>query len=487
MSKGNLIKTGILPTEIPRSLLQIIDAETAWHYKIIPVKNENGKITCVTTSENDPVMLEPELELVLGSPVNLVLIDEQELLPSLSNYYRTPASTPENKGFSETISLENTDFLEQLILEANNIGCSDIHLEPFEENCRVRFRIDGKLVERFLIPIEQYPAWVNKIKIKARLDIAEKRLPQDGRIAVEGKGVSGFDIRISVLPTIYGEKIVLRLLSRNAGKLDVNELGFAEKDLKLYLEAIRKHNGLVLLSGPTGSGKTTTLYATLKELNHKDTNILTVEDPVEYTLNGINQVQVRHGIGLDFSKALKTFLRQDPDIIMLGEIRDKETAEMAIRASLTGHLVLSTLHTNSALGIVTRLLDMGIAPYLIADTLNMAVAQRLIRVLCPKCKTKSPLSSGDLPFGFKKPYPLESVFHPKGCSSCHFTGFYGRRAIYEVVKIDEQITISVRRGVFDPFQITEQQHIITLKDHAFKLLAEGTSSPSELFPLLLGP
>ena len=273
------------------------------------------------------------------------------------------------------------------ILEAHEYHSSDIHFEQMRHRALIRFRVDGRLIERYEIPTDRYPELVNQIKIKANLDIAEKRLPQDGRIPFSLDKIS-FDLRISTLPTLHGEKVVIRLLSRNDESISLDGLGLTAAQLEIFSKAIQKPNGLVLISGPTGSGKTTTLYAALKELNKPDRNILTIEDPVEYTLRGINQVQLKESIGLTYPAALRTFLRQDPDIIMVGEIRDGETASMALRASLTGHLVLSTLHTNSAWGIIARLLDLDIPPFLVADTLNIAVAQRLLRLVVPSLQNR---------------------------------------------------------------------------------------------------
>ena len=260
---------------------------------------------------------------------------------------------------------------------------------------------------------------INKIKILSNLDITEKRLPQDGRINYQ-YGDQKFDIRVSVCPTLYGEKAVLRLLNNDASNIDIRNLGIHEKGLDTYLKGVHKPNGIILISGPTGSGKTTTLYATLKELNSIDRNITTIEDPIEYTLDGINQVQLKEDIGLTFSSALRSFLRQDPDIIMLGEIRDGETAQMAIRASLTGHLVLSTIHTNSAWGIISRLIDMGVPRFLIANTLNLAVAQRLVRKLCEHCKKTVPVSEVNGASEVADDVPELAI--PVGCDHCHFTG-----------------------------------------------------------------
>jgi len=362
---------------ISASLTQLISSEQAYQYKIVPIEAKNGtlKFKSSHVSEN----LKQELQIVLGKQVELIPESQENIEHYLAlNFRKRKINKAENLNSS-------SDFLEKLLVTAKDIGSSDIHFESYEMSCRVRYRLDGKLKTQFIIPLEEYPIILNKLKIKAGLDISEKRLPQDGRISVKTNN-DEFDIRVSSLPTLHGEKMVLRILSKDANHIHLEELGFTEKELKTYLESVRKPNGIMLISGPTGSGKTTTLYATLKQLNNDEANILTIEDPIEYTLEGVNQVQLKENIGLDFASTLRTFLRQDPDIIMVGEIRDAKTANMAIRAALTGHLVLSTIHTNSAWATISRLIDMGIPSFLIASTLNVSVAQRLVRKLCNSCK-----------------------------------------------------------------------------------------------------
>lgn len=379
---------------------------------------------------------------------------------------------------------EADQFLNHLISEAKSLGSSDIHIETFEETSRVRIRIDGALIQRYLLDKKQYPTLINKIKIIANLDIAEKRLPQDGRIFFEA-GKTKIDIRVSVLPTLYGEKVVLRLLNNDASNIDLLHVGFAENDLQNFLEGIRKPNGILLISGPTGSGKTTTLYATLKQLNKDSRNILTIEDPIEYTLEGVNQVQLKENIGLTFAAALKTFLRQDPDVIMLGEIRDAETANMAIRAALTGHLVLSTIHTNSAWGIVSRLIDMGIEPFLLANTLNTAVAQRLVKLLCPNCKRKTAFDTNLYPNRFVPYKAIDTHYIANGCNECFNTGYRGRKAVYEVIPIDEGFAEQIKLANFKIGDQLKARNIQTLSQNAFELFETGQTSIEEVYPLLM--
>jgi type IV pilus assembly protein PilB len=283
----------------------------------------------------------------------------------------------------------------------------------------------------------------------------------------------------------YGEKVVLRILNNSASNIQIHQLGFSEFDLINYLEGIKKPNGILLISGPTGSGKTTTLYATLKELNKDTRNVLTIEDPIEYTLEGINQVQLKESIGLSFAAALKTFLRQDPDVIMLGEIRDVETASMAIRAALTGHLVLSTIHTNSAWGIVSRLIDMGIAPYLLANTLNTAVAQRLVRLLCPLCKKAESFDERLYPRKFRPDKKITIHHKAVGCPSCFNTGYKGRKAVYEVVTIDEELGEAIKSSSYSVGNLFKERGIKTLSENAFELFEKGETSLDEIYSLLM--
>ena len=359
------------------------------------------------------------------------------------------------------------NFLNSLIDEAYENWCSDIHLECYENRCRIRFRIDGRLIERYVLEKSQYVVLINQIKIKSALDIAEKRLPQDGRIFYN-VGAVKFDVRVSVMPTVYGEKAVMRLLTRQPELLDLRNLGLNEYQYASYLSAVRKPHGMIVISGPTGSGKSTTLYATLRLLNDESRNILTVEDPIEYTLDGVNQVQTKDEIGMDFSLALKSFLRQDPDVIMVGEVRDSETAQMAVRSSLTGHLVLSTLHTNDALGCVSRLKEMGVSSYLLADTLKLLVAQRLIRILCPKCKRE---------YVYKD---RVRFFRAVGCEECYYTGYKGRKAIYEVIPFTDELAEKVRNNTSLLHDDIDKMGVVTLEESAVKLLKEGLTSVEEV-------
>ncbi|WP_117885603.1 GspE/PulE family protein [Aureibaculum luteum] len=461
---------------IATQLQQLISAEQAYHYRIIPHSKQNGSIIFKSDKENQE-NLKNELQIILGKKIELLLETTENIQQYLSQNYRKT-----NTAINTQLT-DSKDLLINIIHEAKSLGSSDIHFEAFEHTRRVRFRIDGKLLERYVIPTEEYPKIINQLKVKSGLDIAEKRLPQDGRININTP-VESYDIRVSSLPTLHGEKLVLRLLSKEATNIQLDKLGFTDEDLRRYKNSVKNQNGIVLISGPTGSGKTTTLYATLKLLNTNARNILTIEDPIEYTLEGINQVQLKENIGLDFAKSLRTFLRQDPDIIMVGEIRDVDTANMAVRASLTGHLVLSTIHTNSAWATISRLIDMGVPSFLIASTLKVSVAQRLVRKLCNHCKSKATVSKELFPDGFEIPKSLTQHYKAVGCSDCFHTGYSGRKAIYEIIPITRELTEQIKKNSLEIDAYIKTKKIATLKDNALQLVVTGETSIEEVYPLL---
>lgn len=463
--------------EIPVELQQLITSEMAHSFCIVPKEIGEDSIVFYISKERYSVQTASELSVYLGNNVKLEIYPNSKVEEALYKYYRKNNKAQEQ--VKETAINFKTNFLDGLISDAQLIGASDIHFETFEDGARVRFRIDGLLIEKYKIKSEDYLELINKIKIKSNLDITEKRLPQDGRIQY-----GNFDLRVSILPTLHGEKVVMRILGKDVSAIDIELLGLDKNQKTIYMEAIKKSNGIVLISGPTGSGKTTTLYATLKLLNDNKRNIVTVEDPIEYTLKGINQVQLKENIGLTFSSALRSFLRQDPDIIMLGEIRDKETAQMAIRASLTGHLVLSTIHTNSALGTLTRLIDMGVPAYYIAETLNLSVAQRLVRKLCISCKKEIDIEKEELPTNLREKSQQKKHFIPIGCQECYYTGYNGRRAIYEMVPVSKELMSVLKENVHN---IEEQLGVNyeRLSTKAYNLFKQGETSLEEVYSLLL--
>lgn len=463
--------------ELTTELKQSISTDIATEYKIIPKLIEDNLFSFWIDETQYSDKTKKELQIVLGKDIELTPTSPTLINRALSEHYRLHDSNE-----TKTINTNN-DFLDQIIQEAKLIKSSDIHIEIYEEKARVRMRVDGKLIEKFIIPKHEYPSLVNKVKIRANLEISEKRLPQDGRISYR-KEHYNFDIRVSILPTIYGEKMVLRLLGSDASHIDLDAIGMNSFELDKYMQGIQKPHGIVLISGPTGSGKTTTLYATLKYLNQIGRNITTIEDPIEYILEGVNQVQLKESIGLTFPYALNSFLRQDPDIIMVGEIRDESTAQMAIRAALTGHLVLSTIHTNSALETITRLIDIGVPPFLLSSTLNLSVAQRLVRKLCPTCKTKQAFDSNLLPNGYALNTKIEHHFVANGCNDCHFTGYKGRQAIYEVVYIDKTLGEAIKHNNLNNNENKNIQYK-KLSDTAIDLLIKGETSIDEIYAMLI--
>ncbi len=467
---------------IDTEIQQLITSEQAWHYKIIP-KEVNGSSITFFSNKSNAAIVEDELELILGKEVRFSFSDDETIKHALARYYRSHNGNSSKK-VQQLANQDVDDFLGRIINDAHQSRSSDIHIEPMEQKCRIRIRIDGKLIEKYSMNPKEYPGLLNKIKVKSNMDIAEKRLPQDGRMVhdtISGK----FDIRVSTLPSIYGEKIVMRLLSNDTTEIKIESLGFNDTQLNHYLTGTKRNQGIILISGPTGSGKTTTLYATLKILNTDDSNILTIEDPVEYTIDGVNQVQLNEGIGLSFAKALRTFLRQDPDIIMLGEIRDVDTAQMAIRAALTGHLVLSTVHTNSAWGTISRLIDMGVPAYNLADTLVLSVAQRLIRLLCPNCKTIDKEAKEKVPVALRDLTKGITTYKAVGCNECHFTGFKGRRALYEVLPVDKELEKLIKQQVFDIDDYLKSNDISTISKLVLDAVKQGETSIDEAIPLLL--
>ena len=371
-----------------------------------------------------------------------------------------------------------------IIMDAIKKKASDIHIEPYEKNFRVRLRIDGILHEAMRPPFRLKNAMISRLKIMSHLNIAERRVPQDGRIKVRTPGGKEMEFRVSILPTLFGEKVVMRLLDKSALKVDMSQLGFEEKSLAALSKAIHMPYGMVLVTGPTGSGKTTSLYSALMELNDDGVNISTAEDPVEFSLPGVNQVLVREDVGLTFAAALRSFLRQDPDIILVGEIRDLETAEIAIKAALTGHLVLSTLHTNDAPSTLTRLLNMGVDGFLVASSVNVIVAQRLVRKLCPFCRRlvepdKEMLAllgvtSGD--------FSQATIYEPVGCSECNGAGYKGRLGVYEVLTMTSEMQeyVLANRSVMEIRELAIKQGMMTLRESALQKLQTGVTSVQEV-------
>ncbi|MFG1500514.1 ATPase, T2SS/T4P/T4SS family [Halobacteriovorax sp. XZX-3] len=436
-------------TRVPGSTLQLVKKGVATKFRIVPLKRQSGTLSLAIF---DPSLVEirAEIQKEIQSNVEFVLTSlsawktlYQNIQASIDEILetvrevRTDQATGDDNVKEEDIGEDIISYVNKVLAEAYIKKVSDIHVEPYENNFRIRFRLDGSLHEYAAPPKSMLLPLVSRMKILSQLDISERRIPQDGRIKLEIDG-NPIDYRVSTLPTLFGEKVVMRLLDQSNLQLDMTKLGFEKKQLEVFLEGIKQPYGMCLVTGPTGSGKTTTLYSALSELNNIEKNISTAEDPCEFNLEGINQVNVRKDIGLDFARALKAFLRQDPDIIMVGEIRDQEVGEIAIEAALTGHMVLSTLHTNDAPSTVTRLLNMGIEPFLVTGALNVVVAQRLCRKICENCKTIDEsvtvdqiVACGVTPNSAKN----LKVYHGTGCEFCDGSGYKGRVAIYEVLEM----------------------------------------------------
>jgi len=500
--------------EIDESIIRLIPADVARKYQFIPVSKTGATLT-VAMSDPTNVFAMDDITFITGYRVEPVVASEEALREAIDKYYGTTHAIELKKVMDDLSTVEETALevldeeeeenldisddeaaadeapvvrLVNLILtDALKRGASDIHVEPYEKSYRVRFRIDGVLYEIMNPPMKLRDAICSRIKILARLDIAEKRLPQDGRIKIKMK-LSGklkeLDYRVSTLPTLHGEKIVLRLLDKDNLMLDMTKLGFEKSSLKNFEHCITQPYGMVLVTGPTGSGKTNTLYSALSRVNTPEVNIMTAEDPVEFQLPGINQVQMKESIGLNFAAALRSFLRQDPNIVLVGEIRDFETAEIAIKASLTGHLVLSTLHTNDAPSTINRLMNMGIEPFLVATSVNLIAAQRLIRRICNNCKEEedAPLQAL-LNVGFSEAEAPEiQLYRGRGCDNCNQRGYKGRLGIFEVMTVTEDIRELILSGAtaIEIRRKAIEEGMISLRQSGLQKIRDGVTTIEEV-------
>ncbi len=482
----------------PDGIFQKIPQNIIEKYKIIPFQYEKSKnLLKIAISDPENIHYQDDVRnLLKGIRVHFVLTSESEILRVFHSHFQKVSATEVMEGLEDeysefsSISEETFDLANEapiirmvnaILSQAIQERASDIHIEPYEKYFAVRFRIDGILHKRLAPPKIVHAGVVSRIKIMANMNIAENRLPQDGRIKIKMSG-KDIDIRVSTLPTRHGERVVMRLLNKSDIEFNLYNLGIYDEILQEIKKVISQKNGIILVTGPTGSGKSTTLYAILKELNSESVNILTTEDPIEYEIEGISQTQVYEKIGLTFSSVLRTMLRQDPDIIMVGEIRDQETAKIAIQAALTGHLVLSTLHTNDAPSAVTRLVDMGIDPYLITSTVRAVIAQRLVRVICKNCKVSYTPSSdvlNDLNFEHTRNIKF---FRGEGCGECVQTGYRGRTGIYEFMKITTPVQKAVLKGL-DSDSIKEialKEGLITLLEYGKRKIIDGITTPEEV-------
>ena len=495
--------------DVPDEVVKLIPKEVAERHGLIPIDVQGSSIIVAMTDPSNIYAMD-DIKFLTGYNVEAVVTTESAVRNALERYYDNVDYESMLGDFMEEMdevdyvsdgsmgSAINVEELEKqtelapvvrlvnlILVDAIKRTASDIHVEPYEKEFRVRYRIDGVLYEIMKPPMRLRNAIISRIKIMSELDIAERRLPQDGRIKLVLGKSKEVDFRVSVLPCLFGEKVVMRLLDKSNLQLDMTKLGFEPEPLKIFKDAVHSPWGMVLVTGPTGSGKTTTLYSALSELNKVSENISTAEDPVEFNLAGINQCQMNDGIGLNFSAALRSFLRQDPDIIMVGEIRDFETAEIAIKAALTGHLVLSTLHTNDAPSTVNRLLNMGVEPFLVTSSLNLILAQRLVRAVCSECKEPDPEATPDVLIGLgmsEADANGATILRGSGCHNCNETGFRGRRAVYEVMPMFDELKECVLQG-YSAMELKREAvrlGMVTLRMAVLNHLKIGITTVSEV-------
>lgn len=492
---------------IDANVAKLIPESMAKRHVAIPIKKENNSIF-VAMADPLNIFAIDDIRLVTKLDVKPLIASEDGILKAIDRVFGKEEAERAVQDFKKELSHDSAEddgnllrdisedeinnapavrLVNSIIEQAVKNRASDVHIEPTENDLRIRFRIDGELHEAMRVFKSTQGPVITRIKIMANMNIAERRIPQDGKIEMNAGG-KNIDIRVSSLPTIYGEKLVLRILDKSGYIITKDKLGLGNDDLKLFDNLLKHPNGIILLTGPTGSGKTTTLYAMLNELNKPDKNIITVEDPVEYTLEGLNQVQVNEKAGLTFASALRSILRQDPDIIMIGEIRDRETAEIAIRSSITGHLVLSTLHTNDSAGAITRLIDMGIEPYLVSSSVVGVIAQRLARKICDNCKIEYDASKREkIILGIDADESLK-LYRSKGCAVCNKTGYRGRVPIYEIMMMTPKIKELTNEKAPADVILNEavSNGMNTLKESAKKLVLSGVTTVDEMLRLTYG-
>lgn len=482
--------------EIKGDVLDKVSRAAMLQNRFLPLSISDGVLSVAISDPLDFITL-GAIRAIHDGEIKYILVDEEQLVSKIQSLAATKSASSVLQDINATASagagesatapdeIQNAPavkLVDSLLNEAIAFRASDIHIEPFEKSVRVRYRVDGSLQDRANFSIDSYPSICARIKILSGINIAERRVPQDGRINMKIQDTE-YDFRVSTFPTVYGEKFVIRILDKGAFSFTRPELGFTDSENAVVDKILAHPYGIVLLTGPTGCGKSTTLYALLKELNKDDVNIVTVEDPVEYTLHGINQAQVNTKANMTFANALRSILRQDPNIIMIGEIRDEETAQIAIRAAITGHLVFSTLHTNDAPGSINRLIDMGVAPYLVADAVVGVIAQRLVKKLCDRCKVKATTSPTEMAL-LKIDHPTE-IYHPKGCPFCNHTGYRGRTAVHEIMYMNDEIRNSIndKSYIENLQQITVKNGMVPLWDACKELVLGGVTGISELMTL----
>lgn len=477
---------------------KVISRSVAVKYNLIPIAMNRGKLMVVMSDPLDIIAID-DVQLITGLDIEVAISSKDDIKRAIDNYYEASDDAEKavedfkaelDESIVEEVEAESADvtnapvvrLVNSIIIQAAKQKASDIHIEPFEKEVRIRYRIDGELKEIMSPAKAMHSAIATRIKIMGKMDIAEKRIPQDGRVEanIEGRML---DLRLSVLPTVYGEKVVIRLLDRNAIVVSKEQLGFTPYNLELFDRIIKAPEGIILMTGPTGSGKTTTLYTILKELNSINKNIITVEDPVEYRLAGVNQVQVNAKAGLTFASGLRSILRQDPDIVMVGEIRDTETVEIAVRAAITGHLVLSTLHTNDTASTISRLVDMGVETYMVSSAVVGIIAQRLVKRICIRCKTEFETNEEQMHLlGIDQPI---KIYKGKGCQHCSNSGYSGRIAIHEILVLDREIRAMIDRGetIDNIKQRAIDKGMKTLNQTCVDLVKEGVTTMEEMIKI----
>ncbi|WP_034681280.1 GspE/PulE family protein [Caldalkalibacillus mannanilyticus] len=479
---------------IDKKILAIVPKEVAKRNMLIPLKKEGDRLYIAMTDPMDFFAID-DLRLSTGFKIETAIASKGDIIKAINKYYDYDHSMEdlleEEKPVEEIQEAVEEDspvvkLVNQILLNGVQLKASDIHIDPQENKVLVRYRVDGVLRTERTFPKNMQSMIIARIKIMANLNITEYRIPQDGRIKVNIE-FHPVDLRISTLPTVYGEKIVMRILDLGSTYNDLNKMNLSTVNFDRFVQMIEQPTGIVLITGPTGSGKSSTLYAALNRLNSDDVNIITVEDPVEYQLEGINQVQVNSAVGMTFAKGLRAILRQDPNIIMVGEIRDTETAEIAVRASLTGHLVISTIHTNDSISTVTRLIDMGIEPFLVAASLSGVVSQRLIRRVCPDCKTAHEPTQREITIFQRKGIEIQQVLRGKGCSACNMTGYKGRVAIHEVLVIDEEVRrMIMNNGTMGELRdLAIEKGTIFLLDDGLQKVKEGLTTTEEVLKVAI--
>ena len=471
-------------------LFNVVPKEFAKRNMLVPLKREGDKLYIAMTDPMDFITID-DLRLTTGFQIEPAIASKEDIVKTIAKYYEDesfdellgelPQVTEEQQDELNDIDAPIVRLVNQILSTAVTRKASDVHFDPQESRVLVRYRIDGVLHTERTLPKTMQQMVTARIKIMANLDITENRMPQDGRIKTQ-VDFRAIDLRVSSLPTVFGEKLVMRILDLTNNLTDISRLGFNNTNMQRFLKEIEKPNGIILISGPTGSGKSSTLYAALNKLNNEEVNIITVEDPVEYQLEGVNQIQVNSNVGLTFAAGLRSILRQDPDIVMVGEIRDKETADISIRASLTGHLVLSTIHTNNSIASITRLMDMGIEPFLVTASLNAVVAQRLIRRVCRDCRQIEQATEREKEIFAKRGIEIDIIARGKGCSQCNMTGYRGRMAIHEVLVVDEAIKdiINKRGTAAEIRKIAIENGTIFLIDDGLLKVKEGMTTTEEV-------